>query len=40
MGSKAPALSSEAEKIWLKRRGGFDIGLVCYAQAFPVPSFR
>ncbi len=40
VGSKAPALSSVAEKIWLKKRKGFDAELTCHAQAFPVPSFR
>lgn len=40
VGSKAPVLSSEAEKVWLRRRSGGDIELTCHAQAFPVPSFR
>lgn len=39
-GSKAPTLSNEAEKVWLKKRSGFDIELTCHAQAFPVPNFR
>lgn len=40
IGYKAPSLSSNAESITFKHAIGRSFGLLCQAQAFPVPVFR
>lgn len=40
IGYKAPSLSSNAESITFKHAIGQSFGLLCQAQAFPVPVFR
>ncbi len=40
IGSKAPSLSSNAESITFKHSVNSSFGLLCQAQAYPVPLIR
>jgi len=40
VGTKAPTFSSDSSSFTFKKRNGESFGLLCQAQAFPVPFIR
>ena len=40
VGAKLPTFSSDLQSSSITRKSGQGFGLLCQAQAYPVPSFR
>lgn len=40
VGAKRPSFSSNMKGTWFLRKTGEGFGILCQAQAYPVPTFR